>query len=285
MNTNKISFLIFNIALIIISIPQITSAASLSFNLANNNIDNKVTVIEVKIDPQSKNLNVVEGIIKIDGLKPDQLFVDTDVKGSVLKLWTLMPQYYPNEKVIRFTGGSTEGFNKESLLLRLRIASSVSSKASISLIGGSAYLNDGKGTTENIASRSLNINLDKQDIASIEKILADKNPPTFDFVKVVKDKNSYDGKYFINFYAVDDKSNISRYEVQEGNTITEVADGNYVFKDQERKNPITITAYDQAGNSNTVTVPAKSSWLKYVIIILVVIIVLILFIFKYARKK
>ena len=71
-------------------------------------------------------------------------------------------KYLQNEKNIRFTGGSPEGFSREGLLFRIHLSSPLSDKAIISWIGGSAYLNDGKGTKEVVFAKPFTLN-DVQD--------------------------------------------------------------------------------------------------------------------------
>jgi len=271
--------------LFVILMPQNVFAAELIFKLIpNNTVNDGATIIEARIDPQSKVLNVVEGIINFQGAIIDKLSVEVETGGSVLTLWPTPPQYLSGEKVIRFTGGRPNGFNHEGLLFRIRLASSLSGNAIISWISGTAYLNDGKGTQETISSRSITISLDKQNPDMIAKSSLDSAPPYFDITEIGRDPDVYDGKYFVSFHAIDDISGVERYEVKEGQTVTNVADGIYVFKDQDRKTAITITAYDKAGNSKTIEIPRKFDWVKYVIIILLLVIILSVA-WRYGYKK
>jgi len=131
----------------------------------------------------------------------------------------------------------------------MRISTSLVGSLTISWSGGEAYLNDGNGTREPTSARSLTINLEGNNSNSTNMTSLDNTPPSFNKTEIGRDPSIYDGLYFISFSATDDISGIARYEVKEGEILTEVIEnGIYVLKDQTRKTPIIITAYDQAGN-------------------------------------
>jgi len=280
--------LILVVAVIFItSIPSISFGAQLSFELVPNGVgDEQITTIEVKIDPQGKTLNVVEGVIVFEGKTNDRLSVEVETGGSVLTIWPTQPQYLSKEKAIRFTGGVPGGFNRNGLLFRLRLFSPVSGEIKINWVNGAAYLNDGKGTKDPIFARSMKVNLVAQSIEVSNKFSTDIRPPSFDAVEISRDDSVYDGKYFISFNAKDDVSGVDKYEVKEGQSVTTVTDGVYVLKDQTRKTPVVIIAYDKAGNNAIIKVPVKINWLKYVIIILIagVLLFLILYVYKKTKK-
>lgn len=275
----------------VLLLPQNIFAAELTFKtILNNNIANDgATIIEVRIDPESKNLNVIEGTINIDGIKDlseSQIVIETG--GSVLTLWPILPEYSPEEKVIRFSGGVPGGFDKEGLLFRMRLFTTIpESEVMISWLGGTAYLNDGKGTKENIKVRSIKVLLTRHDLNEFNKSSYDITPPIFNSIEVGQDPSVYDGKYFISFQAVDDISGIARYEVKEGEITTNVVNNDiYVFKDQTRMTSVIITVYDQAGNSKTMKVPKRYSLVLNIMFIFFGLIILIfVLIYVYRRIK
>ena len=230
----------------------------------------------------------MEGIVKFDGSIADVLSVDIETGGSILTLWPTVPKYISGEKVIRFAGGVPQGFDSEGLLFRLRLSSSLSGNIIISWIGGTVYLNDGQGTREPVSARSISVNLEKEKTEVIEKISLDNTSPKFEIVDIGRDQSVYDGKYFVSLNAIDETSGIARYEIKEGESSTSITDGVYILKDQERKTPLVITAYDQAGNSKTIEIPARLDWVKNVIIILLAIVILSLaswYVYKKNNKK
>lgn len=278
-------FFIFSFVFLFLILPKNIFASQLTFKLVpSTGVDEKVATVEVRLDPELKNLNVVEGEINFDGINIDKLLVDIETGGSVLTIWPTPPEYISSERLIRFAGGVPNGFNKENLLFRLRLSSFSSTDVTISSIAGKAYLNDGMGTIENIFSKPLIVTLEEKDINLINKTSFDNKPPYFEYINIGRDPNTYDGKYFVSFQAIDDISGVDKYIIKEGNTITKISNGIYVFRDEHRGKSITITAYDKAGNSVTTKIPAKFYWVKYVIIILSIIII-VLFILRKIYKK
>jgi hypothetical protein len=148
--------------IVLFFVPQSIFAAELIFKIVPNTTPNdSATIVEVRIDPDGKNLNVVDGTISFQGEASNNLSVQVENGQSVLSLWPLPPNYIENEQVIRFTGGVPNGFSKEGLLFRMRLTSAMNGNLEISYLNGSAYLNDGKGTKEFISSKPLKINLDE----------------------------------------------------------------------------------------------------------------------------
>jgi hypothetical protein len=273
----------------ILILPKVVLGANLSFKVVSNNVSNdNSAIIEVRIDPDSKNLNVIEGIIAVKGIgEGNSSSVIVETGGSVMTLWTVPPKYYANDKVIRFTGGVPQGFEKEGLLFRIRLSDQNTSNVTLSWIGGVAYLNDGIGTKENIYARSISLNLSGQETKPISNYSFDNTPPYFSTIELGKDLALYDGKYFLSFSAVDDVSGIARYEVVEGQKITHSVQGLYVLKDQNRKNSILVTVYDNAGNSETIEFPSKYAWVKSLVMFVILVLILgaILLVYKKSRSK
>ncbi len=150
------------VLLSLLLVPQGIFAAGLVFKVVpNTKAGDSATIIEVRIDPESKEMNVIEGTINFSGTIPDNLSVQTENGQSVLPLWPTPPEYIQSEKVIRFVGGVPGGFNSEGLLFRMRLSVLESGNLGISFLNGIGYLNDGKGTRENISSKPIDVYLDK----------------------------------------------------------------------------------------------------------------------------
>lgn len=166
------SYLIVGVvALFLLLTPKGIFAAELTFKvIPNTGSSDNMALVEVRIDPESKRLNVVEGIIEFSGTALDGLTVQIENGQSILPLWPVSPQYIESEKAIHFTGGIPDGFNKEGLLFRLKLSSVTSGNLDISYINGNAYLNDGKGTKESVSSNSLSIHLDKTEYDQVTGI-------------------------------------------------------------------------------------------------------------------
>ena len=144
--------------------PISTLAAELTFKVVP--IETAVgagSAIEVWLDPKTKDLNAVEGVILLQVAAPaDISWVEANSGESVLTLWPDPPEYSSKDKVVRFAGGVPGGFNQRSLLLRLRASPTAPGQVTFSWLGGAAYLNDGQGTKEPVFARSLTIALAPQ---------------------------------------------------------------------------------------------------------------------------
>ena len=161
-------------------VPRCLFAAELTFRvIPNEEINDTTTLVEIRIDPQSKQLNVVEGEILFSGTASDNLSVQVENGRSVLSMWPTPPQYDINKKSISFTGGVPFGFNSEGLLFRLRLSPRIFGVLSISYIHGNAYLNDGKGTKEFISSKSLDLNINNEEQNQIHEARFNSNIYTY----------------------------------------------------------------------------------------------------------
>lgn len=138
--------------------------ASLSFVVSANR-----DFVEVRIDPRTKEMNVVEGVIKFSGPTVEDLLVQVENGESILPIWPVSPQFDKENKSISFVGGVPNGFKSEGLLFRLRLQSSKSGNLTISYVNGNGYLNDGKGTKEEVISQPLKIYLDENDLGKINE--------------------------------------------------------------------------------------------------------------------
>ncbi len=122
--------------------------------------------VGVYIDPQRKELNVVEGVIRFQGKAVENLSVQVENGKSALPLWPVPPVYDEKEHLIRFTGGVPGGINSKSLLFRLKLASQQTAPLELSYSEGSAYLNDGKGTKDEVTSQPLSFTVDAGSVDS-----------------------------------------------------------------------------------------------------------------------
>lgn len=155
---------VFIISFLFCAAPQAAMAAELNYKVVpNNGAGDNTATVEVRIDPQGKNINVIEGGITFAGASVDSLSVEVGKEGSVLTLWPVEPVYNPDEKMIRFVGGTPEGLTKEGLVFTLRILTTSADNIDISWSGVKTYLNDGKGTEESTSVKSISLNMENKD--------------------------------------------------------------------------------------------------------------------------
>lgn len=278
------TLLVSGMGVVIIFAPTESFAARVHFTVTPNVVaTDTATIVEVRLNPEDKSINAIDGILQLQtDTNIDITSVIVETGGSMMTLWPQTPHYSTEDGVIRFTGGTPQGVSKEGLLFRIRIFTSKQGTVSFSWIGGSAYLDDGRGTAEPISSRSITISLTPNTPNPINPSSIDSVPPYFDTVEVGKDQDVFDGKYFISFHATDDLSGIDHYEVAENQIVTKIKNEVYVLQDQERKSRVILTAYDKAGNSVSVKVPTKYAQVINISTYIAIFVVGILVLF---RKK
>ena len=179
-------FFIRSVLLVLLSfLPHSVRAAELSFRvIPNTEVDDATMLVEVRIDPQSKTLNVVEGEIQFSGTASDNLSVQVENGQSILPLWPTPPQYDTKKKSMSFTGGVPSGFDSEGLLFRMRLSSTVSGSLTLSYVSGTAYLNDGKGTTEFVSSKPFDITFGQDVQAILPEATSSASPYTYGMIIV-----------------------------------------------------------------------------------------------------
>ncbi len=168
-----------SIVLLWFVMPQQVFAAELLFEQSSDG-----QAIEVRVNPQSKEMNVVEGTIQFSGPGSDGLSVQIENGHSIFPIWPTPPQYDENTKSIMFVGGVPNGFSEEGLLFRLQLSQTIPGDLQIAYVDGVGYLNDGQGTTETISSQSLAIHVDTNvetsempaDTDDVSTISADASP-------------------------------------------------------------------------------------------------------------
>jgi hypothetical protein len=160
---------------------QDVSAAQLTYTVVPNNKGrDTATLVEVRIDPEGKNINVIEGGITFAGISVDSLSVEINKENSALTLWPVEPVYNADERMIRFVGGTPEGLTKEGLVFTLRILTTSADNIDISWSGVKTYLNDGKGTEESTSVKSISLNMENKDSQSASEEINNKKEKSVD---------------------------------------------------------------------------------------------------------
>lgn len=158
--------------------PQYLWAAELLFKVAP---DQKT--IEVWVDPQSKEMNVVEGTIQFSGFASEGLLAQVENGQSILPVWPTPPLYDEDNKAIEFVGGVPNGFNVEGLLFRVKLSPAMSGDLIVAYEDGAGYLNDGNGTKEVITSEPLKMTMRGEGESEMGKDLS--GPTTFTYATII----------------------------------------------------------------------------------------------------
>ena len=137
--------------------PFFANALSLYANRSIENIkigDNYF--VKIYIDTADKELNVIEGKLKISG---NAEISSVDTSGSVFSMWTENPKVSGRE--ITFTGGVEGGvYGKDLRVFNFVLTPKSKGNITITPIDIAGYLNDGKGTKVESMNSNIIISVD-----------------------------------------------------------------------------------------------------------------------------
>lgn len=254
-NFQIIAFTFFGLALIFSA--NFAQAASSSFILSTGQVRvGDVFVAELNLEDLNQKINAMDGLIIFD---PAFLQVkDVSTGDSVFNLWPRTPDFTSIEGKIMFTGGVPSGTMGGSIV-KIAFLAKKAGQANFYLSDDSAlYLNDGKGTKTSAQNQKVALTILESD-GSVpaqntwqESLSSDKFAPKNLIIQLGKDPYTFDGKYFISFFAEDKESGIDHYEVKEGDKDFVTTASPYVLIDQSLKSKIFVKAVDKAGNAKTV---------------------------------
>jgi hypothetical protein len=143
----------------------------------------------------------------------------------------------------------------------------------------SAYAHDGKGTPVPVKEMATSFSIGRATAephnAERDIVAQDNTPPVFTTADIGQDPSLFNGKVFLSVFATDAQSGIDHYEVTEGSSPAIRIGNTYVLRAQDRSLPVTVVAYDKAGNAASTTLPptviAKAS-LSFVYIVISIIV-------------
>lgn len=285
-NFQIIVFTFFSLALILPA--QFAHAASSSFVLSTGQVRaGDVFVAELNLADLEQKINAMDGLIIFD---PAFLQVkDVSTGDSVFKLWPRTPDFTSIEGKIMFTGGVPSGTIGGSIV-KIAFLAKKAGQANFYLSDDSAlYLNDGKGTKTSAQNQKVALTVLESD-GSVpvqntwqESLSSDKFAPKNLIIQLGSDPYTFDGKYFISFFAEDKESGIDHYEVKEGDKDFVATASPYVLTDQSLKSKIFVKAVDKADNE--IIKEFKQSKVFYLQPWFIIIIIALLVYFIWQKKK
>ena len=225
-------------------------------------------MFSVRVDSENKNINAVEGSVLLDYLTESVSLIDINTAGSKFSLWPGKPLPSENNTSISFVGGSPGGLNsKDAIIFNIVLKLQKAGQITLAPDNLSVYLNDGKGTKDEVSVKNLVIDvlpkkLDSESVDDWNNLTSnDKTPPESFEITLGKDLSIFDNQYFISFFTTDAGSGVAYYEVKEGDNDFVRAESPYLLQDQSLKNLIKVKAIDKAGNERIVellpTAPIK----------------------------
>lgn len=268
--------------------------------------------VPIYIDTQFEEVNTVEVRVRFSD---NLIFRDYLDRESIISLWIEKPHLikatdlqsdirHSQTKVneVIFSGIIAGGFNgKEFNLVELIFEAKESGLSWIEINKNSqVLLNDGLGTKAKVLA--LDGNFEVSSMKKEKKIeIEDKNPPQNFKIYLAKDKNLFNGKYFITFNAVDKESGIAYYEIYEkpsfvaqifgakislDNTQLKKVESPYVLEDQSLRSFIFVKAVDKAGNERIeVLKPVKIFEITDILILGLFCLLILIFLLKLKNKK
>jgi hypothetical protein len=264
---------------------------------------NEFIVVPIYLDTQFEEINAVEVYVNFS----DNLIFRDYLDGrSIITHWIEKPHLQsadvrrPQIEFLGIVAGGISGSNLN--LVELVFEAKETGIAKIEIDKNSkVLLNDGLGTkTKLIAlSQSFNI-LEIKDLPELK--IKDNFPPEPFKIYLGRNKEIFNGKYYITFETKDKQSGIAYYEVSEKpinfiflarpdikNLSFKKAESPYVLEDQSLRSYVVVKAVDKAGNERVEILPPQR-FLLYeeilmFIICLIILIILVIFVikFKYGR--
>lgn len=258
-------------ALIGISIlPFLTQAVSITAKVEKEVRAGDTFVIDVVANTEGQNINTIEGDLLFSDRTKNFEVKDVSLAGSGLTLWPRRPSLSATGDQISFSGGIPGGTTGEVPLFKIVVTTKQPGEFRVGFGDVSAYANDGKGSQLSVTRVDQLIPIMAPGVESVDQwngiISTDNIPPQPFQITLYKDSQLYNGQKFISFPAVDNESGVAYYEVQEGNTLPIRTGDQYVLIDQKIKQPITVTAFDLAGNTRTGIYTGKTSVNWYAIV-------------------
>ena len=290
------NFLIPVFVFIFLAFPFVTHAQSVSLTSNKTSYTtNDSILISVSVETSGHAINTVDGNVTFNS--NDVSITDVRYGTSIISLWVKKPIINASLGIISFTGGMPGGFTgSNGPLFTFVIKPKRIGEIYLSFSDIHVLLNDGSGAElQGLKLIPLRLNITqavtakspppKETTAKVPvPALKDTLPPE-NFVPMVSHHPSVSNNdYFVAFFAVDKDSGIARYEVREKPAIismftdrfsTDWKEGSspYILSYQNWASNVEVRAFDQAGNSVTVT--TYKSFSNLVLAVFIVMIVLL----------
>jgi hypothetical protein len=280
---------------------------------------NEFIIVPIYLDTQFEEINAVEVYVNFS----DNLVFRDYLDGkSVITHWIEKPRVVERSSLhgrphvvapsahymasqITFSGIIAGGVSGRNLnLVELVFEAKESGIAKIEIYENSkVLLNDGLGTKTKLIALSQGFNI--LDIEGKPEIkIKDNFPPEPFKIYIAKNKEIFNGKYYITFETKDKQSGIAYYEIIEKpinfiflakpdikNLSFKKVESPYVLEDQSLRSYVVVKAVDKAGNERVeILYPQRVLIFDDIlmfIICLVILLVLMIFIikFRYSRHK
>jgi hypothetical protein len=305
-NTQKI-FVLFSVVDILFFVlfsVGITNAAVIEPRIETKEVKkNEFIVVPIYLDTQFEEINAVEVYVNFS----DNLFFRDYLDGkSIITHWIEKPHFQYSDvrrPHIGFSGIVAGGISGRNLnLVELIFEAKENGMAKIEIDENSkVLLNDGLGTKTKLIALSQSFNI--LEIKGLPEIkIKDNFTPEPFKIYLAKNKEIFNGKYYITFEAKDKQSGIAYYEISEKpnsfiflekpdikNLSFKKAESPYVLEDQSLRSYVVVKAVDKAGNERVeILYPQRVLVFDDVlmfVVCLVILVGLMIFIIKFRYKQ
>lgn len=288
---NKTIF--FILAFGTIFLPGPTLASSVYIYTDHSEFFEGATILfSVRIDSEGKNINAIEGEVLLDHEADVASLANINTSGSIFSLWPEKPLPSEHNTRISFAGGAPGGFtSKDTIIFNFVLRLNKIGQIALSPSNIAAYINDGKGTKDDVRVRDLVINVlpNKSSAKAIDDwstiFSNDKTAPDPFEIYAGQEDSVFDGKKFLSFNTTDGQSGISYYEVIENGLPPARSSNTYVLQEQSKPVKVTVIAYDAAGNSRESVYNSAPYAVPYPAILVFIGIILFIILLVVAFKK
>jgi hypothetical protein len=262
---------------------------------------NEFVVVPIYLDTQFEEINAVEVYVNFS----DNLVFRDYLDGkSIITHWIEKPHLLDVRRpTIGFSGIIAGGVSGRNLnLVELIFEAKENGMAKIEIDENSkVLLNDGLGTKTKLIALSQSFNV--LEIKGLPEIkIRDNFPPEPFKIYLAKNKEIFNGKYYITFEAKDKQSGIAYYEISEKpnsfiflekpdikNLSFKKAESPYVLEDQSLRSYVVVKAVDKAGNERVeILYPQRVLVFDDVLMFIicsVILVGLMIFIIKFRYKQ
>ena len=286
-------------------LPSLSLASSVYIDTGHSEFFVGDTILfNVRVDSENKDINAVEGEILLDHAVDAVSLSDINTSGSTFSLWPSKPLPSLRNARISFAGGSPGGFvSKDAIVFNVVLKLQETGQVALSPNNIEVYLNDGKGTKDEVHVKDLIIDiLPRKSGAEVVDdwghiVSNDMTPPEPFEIYVGQEDSVFDGKKFLSFSTTDAQSGISYYEVIESGLPPIRSNETYILQEQNIPTTVVVRAYDSAGNMRqsvyppptTKTMTETTSYsLTFIVAGIVVFLILLavtVVVFRKLRKK
>lgn len=283
----KIIIKLIGIIALFFSFASTVNATIISIDGLNDIGVNQEFSVNLMVDNEKDTINAIEGYLYF----PSDLLSLEKISdgGSIISFWVERP--LANEKnQVRFSGIIPGGYDGgKGLIFKIFFKTKKEGAGNIYINNAKVLLNDGKGTEANASLVNFPIYITYGMSSFVSENIKDVDPPEVFIPIIAKNKNIFNGKYFVVFETQDKGVGIDHYEVSEDGKSFVVAENPYLLKNQNLAGDVLIKAIDKNGNERIASASSlehKNIYKNFSIygIILEILLVIFLIIRLWKRK-